>query len=259
MFEVRNGNFAYNEDRQILQDISFKIDENEILSILGANGVGKTTLIKCMLGLQKWHSGESLFQNENLANKKDIWKQIGYVPQRKHSSFNYTVKEMITLGRTAHLGLFSLPNENDKKIVDDVMEMIGVTRFKDKLCSRISGGELQMVLIGRALALQPKLLILDEPESNLDFRNQRIVLNLIKNLKSDFNISSILNTHFPEHAMAISDSVLLLRRELKPIFGKTEDILTEENLRETFDINVYIRKVGIDTGDYSCVIAGELL
>lgn len=259
MFEVKNGSFSYDKDNTILDNINFKIEQNQILSVLGPNGVGKTTLIRCMLNLQKWSTGETLFNGEILSENRQIWKQIGYVPQRKQQSFAYSVKEMIMLGRTAHLGLFSLPNENDMEIVEEVMEMIGVSKFADKLCSKISGGELQLVLIGRALALKPSLLILDEPESNLDFKNQRVVLDLVKNLKSEFNISSILNTHFPEHAMDISDKVLLLKRNQQTVFGETTAILTEENLRETFDVNVYIRTVEIETGDYTCVIPGDLI
>lgn len=258
MFQVENGCFSYKSKgespKEILKDISFQVDEKEILSILGPNGVGKTTLIRCMLGLQPWSQGTTLFYEKNLKSAGDSWKQIGYVPQRKHMSFSYSVKEMITLGRTAHLGLFSLPSEKDKKIVEDVMDMVGVRSFADSLCSRISGGQLQMVLIGRALALQPKLLILDEPESNLDFKNQIIVLDLIKNLKTEHGISSILNTHFPEHAMDISDKVLLLGKNQVPVFGGTAEVLTEDLLRQTFDVKVFIREVEIDTGTYTCIV-----
>lgn len=260
IFEVKNGSYSYNSERKILNDISFCIKDNEVLSVLGPNGVGKTTLIKCMLGLLPWKSGISQFNGINCTqNNNDIWKNIGYVPQRKQTGFTYTVQEMITLGRTAHLGLFSLPSSKDKEIVSEVMKMVGVDKYKHKLCSRISGGELQMVLIGRALALQPQLLILDEPESNLDFKNQRLVLNLIKSLKSDFNISSILNTHFPEHAMELSDSILLLPRNSTPIFGKANEVMTESNLKNVFGIHVYKREVQIKDETYTCIVPGQIV
>ncbi len=261
IFEVKNGNYAYSDGVSVLNNVSFKIEDNEVLSVLGPNGVGKTTLIKCMLGLLPWQGGSSSFNGVSCqnSNSKILWKQIGYVPQRKQMGFSYTVKEMVTLGRTAHLGMFALPGSHDKEIVRNVMDMVGVTHIKNKLCSQISGGELQMVLIARALALQPQLLILDEPESNLDFRNQRIVLDLIKSLKSEFNISSILNTHFPDHAMELSDSVLLLPKNAAPTFGKVNEVMIEENLKRTFDVNVYIREIDIDNGKYTCIVPGEIV
>ncbi len=124
------------------------------------------------------------------------------------------------------MGMFALPASRDKEIVKSVLDLVGITHIKIKLCSHISDGELQMVLIARALALKPQLLILDEPESNLDFRNQLIVLVLIKNLKNEFNISSILNTHFPYHAMELSDSVLLLPKNAAPTFGNVKEVKT---------------------------------
>lgn len=261
IFEVNNASYSYNKERKILDHVTFSVKENEVLSVLGPNGVGKTTLIKCMLGLLQWDEGTSSFNGKPCsgAGNKDIWKHIGYVPQRKQSGFTYTVEEMITLGRTAHLGMFSLPTEKDKEIVNEVMKMVGIEHYRSKLCSRISGGELQMVLIGRALALQPKLLILDEPESNLDFKNQRLILNLIKDLKKEFHISSILNTHFPEHAMELSDSILLLQRNAPTIFGNVKEVMTEENLQNIFSVNVYMRKVMLEQTPYTCIIPGALI
>lgn len=128
---------------------------------------------------------------------RKIWRKVGYVPQRKQAGFAYTVGEMVLLGRSAHLGLLSMPGERDRAIAADAMKKTGTTHLAHKLCSRISGGELQMVLVARALASQPELLVLDEPESNLDFRNQRVVLDLIRQLCREQGISSILNTHYP--------------------------------------------------------------
>ena len=114
-----------------------------------------------------------------------------------------------------------------------------------------------MVLVARALASQPELLVLDEPESNLDFRNQRVVLDLIRQLCREQGISSILNTHYPEHAIELSDSVLLLRREGSAVFGEAHEVMTEENLQGAFGVQVYIRTVPLENRSYTCVIPGS--
>lgn len=255
-FMVENGCFRYGKGPEILRDISFSIGERQILSVLGPNGVGKTTLIQCMLGLLPWSSGQSRLDGVPCTGRQ-LWKKIGYVPQKKQSGFAYTVEEMVLLGRSAHLGLFSQPGEADKAVAQHAMELTGTTSFAGKLCSRISGGELQMVLIARALAAEPKLLILDEPESNLDFKNQRIVLDLIRELCQKEGISSILNTHYPEHAVELSHRLLLLRRGKASLFGRPEEIVTEENLEATFGLKVYIRPVLLEQAPYTCIIPGK--
>lgn len=255
-FEVKHGKFAYSKDRQILSDINFFIEEQEVLSILGSNGVGKTTLLRCMLGLLKWTDGETCIDGKNIRNMKhnEIWQKIGYVPQAKMSTFAYTVEEMVLLGRNSHLKLLEQPNAEDKKIADECLKQIGMERLRGKLCSKISGGELQMVLIARALASQPKLLILDEPESNLDFKNQLIVLNTIKNLCKEQGISSIVNTHYPEHAISISDKAMLLYRDGSSVFGAADKVIEEEKLKKAFDVNVKIKKFQICEEDFTCVL-----
>lgn len=182
IFTVKDGCFGYANGRQILNHIHFEVQDKEILSILGSNGVGKTTLLKCTLGLLNWKSGETQIDGKSLRTMKhaDIWKSIGYVPQAKLSAFSYTTEEMVLLGRNSHLKMLEQPGKRDREIAEKCMDRIGIGHLKGKLCSRISGGELQMVLIARALTAQPRLLILDEPESNLDFKNQLIVLETIK-------------------------------------------------------------------------------
>lgn len=256
IFTVKDGCFGYANGRQILNYINFEVQEREILSILGSNGVGKTTLLKCTLGLLNWKSGETLIDGKSLRGMKhtEIWRHIGYVPQAKLSAFSYTVEEMVLLGRNSHLKMLEQPGRKDREIASDCIDRIGIGHLKGKLCSKLSGGELQMVLIARALTAEPKLLILDEPESNLDFKNQLIVLETIKNLRDEDGISSIVNTHYPEHAISISDKALILNRDGSSVSGPAHSSIIEENLEKAFGVNVKIKNFYHREKKYTCVL-----
>lgn len=243
IFEVRNGFFGYGKEN-ILNDVSFSLEEGEVLSVLGPNGVGKTTMLKCMMGLLNWCKGSSYLNGENIQDisMKELWKTIAYVPQAKNSAFSFTALEMVTLGRNAHLSIFKQPGEKEEKMALQAMKDVGIEYLKNKQCSQMSGGELQMVLIARALIAEPQLLVLDEPESNLDFKNQLIVLETISRLAKEKNISAIVNTHYPEHALKIADKALVLQKSGKTVFGKAADVITAETMIEAFDVQVYINR-----------------
>ena len=256
IFEVRNGSFSYETGKVNLKDVSLTLSEPDVLSILGANGAGKTTLLKCMLGLLRWSSGASYIDGTDIrkVRAKEFWKKVGYVPQAKLTSFVYTVGEMTVLGRNSHLNELAMPGAKDMQIVDESLKLVGIAHLKDKLCSRISGGEYQLVMIARALATQPSILVLDEPESNLDFKNQRIVLSTISTLCKERNISAIINTHYPEHALDISQKSLLLMPDKSAVFGDTAEVMNEANLEHAFDVSVHIHKFCLGRKDYACIL-----
>ncbi|MDR1137574.1 MAG: ABC transporter ATP-binding protein, partial [Synergistaceae bacterium] len=201
IFSVERASFSYPRGRRILKDINFGIRPGQILSVLGPNGAGKTTLLKCMMGLLKWGEGASAIDGIPIdrINYRELWKKIAYVPQAKYSALSFTAEEMVVIGRNAHLGTFGQPGADDYRYAAQALDEVGAGRLKDKLCGEISGGELQMVLIARALAAHPSMLVLDEPESNLDFKNQLIILETIERLARERNISCVFNTHYPAH------------------------------------------------------------
>lgn len=263
IFSVQNGCFSYTKKKKfsekkeipLLNNINLTITDGEILSILGANGAGKTTLVKCLLGLLQWDEGESLLDYRNIKeySQKDFWSQAAYVPQAKLNSFVYTVEEMVLLGRSPRLGPLEQPKQIDFEIAGECLDTLGIYPLKDKLCSEISGGEYQLTLIARALACQPKLLILDEPEANLDFHNQSIVMNAIENLRNRQNISFIINTHFPEHAISCSDKSIVLLPEGRYLFGDTDETVTEKVLSEAFNINLHMEKINYNSRTHTCI------
>lgn len=254
-FEVRNGSFGY-KSKTILNDINFTVNDGEVMSILGSNGVGKTTLLKCMMGLLKWNSGTSYIDGKNISEYKsrEFWQKIAYVPQAKGAAFGYSAIDMVTLGRSAHLGTFSQPKAEDREAAEQAMKDMGITYLRDKLCTEMSGGELQMVLIARALTISPSMLVLDEPESNLDFKNQLIILETIRDLSKKRGISAVVNTHYPEHALKISDKALILNRDGTNIFGDASGIINEENMKRSFSVQVFIDTFRHMGNEYKSVV-----
>lgn len=244
ILEVKHGYFGYTKDNMILKDLSFILGEKEIMTILGINGIGKTTMLKCMTGILQWTQGQTLINGTAMGTSREAQKQypIGYVPQAHSLPFPYTVREVVTMGRARHIGVCSVPSRYDKEMVDKAMTEIGVDSIQDKLCTQLSGGQLQLVFIARALAGEPKVLVLDEPESHLDFKNQFKILHLIKMLVKERGISCIMNTHYPEHALRLSDTTLLLGKQ-SYLFGKTQEIITEQRVKEYFDIEAKILSI----------------
>ena len=229
---VSHGFFRYADDHPVLQDIDFSLDCSSILSILGRNGAGKTTLLKCLLGFERWNSGATLIDGVDIRNMatRTFWSRIGYVAQAKNTTLSFTVQDMVVLGRSVRLGAFAKPGKKDWQKVQESLELVGIAHLAQARCDQISGGQYQLALVARALAGDPQLLVLDEPESNLDYKNQLQVLKVLHQLKTELGIGAVINTHFPSHAIELSDSALIMMPDCKTIFGSAKKVINEENL-----------------------------
>ena len=258
---VMGGAFSYRKDAPLLQDVCFDVGAGEVLAILGPNGVGKTTLVKCLLGFLPWQSGETTLDGKPLREYRGraLWRRVAYVPQARQPAFSYRAEDMVLLGRSPYLGDLSLPGKKDRELALEAMELAGVTHLIGKSCDQLSGGELQLVLIARALAAQPDHLVLDEPESGLDFRNQLVVLDLIQRLSREKDLTVVLNTHYPDHALRTADKALLLFGGGTYQFGRTSAILTEEHLRALFGVDIAVWNERVKEKDYAAVIPLEIL
>lgn len=235
--------------KTILRDLSLSVDSGETLCILGPNGVGKTTLFKTLLGFLGLHGGRVAIDGENVGgwSRKRFAKVIGYVPQAHVPPFPFSVFDVVLMGRTAHMGLLDSPAKADRRIAGEALETLGIASLGRRIYTEISGGERQMVLIARALAQQPRFLIMDEPTSHLDFGNQVRVLEKVNHLAS-LGIGIVMTSHSPDHAFLCSTRVVLLQRHGGFKTGTAEEVVTEENMRATYGVNVRLSSFLDETG-----------
>ncbi|QKF60911.1 ABC transporter ATP-binding protein [Campylobacter curvus] len=237
VLKVENLSFSYGK-KEIFKNLSLSLESGETLGILGRNGIGKSTLLKIILGLLKIQSGQIFIDNQNLQtlSNKTRAKLVGYVPQSENIAFSFKVRDLILMGINANIGIFARPSKEDEKIVEKVTDIVGVREFLDLNVDELSGGMTQLVLIARSLVLSPKILIMDEPTSYLDVFHQDAILSLIKRLNFEFKTCVIFTSHHPDHTLAVADKTLLLNGTSGFNFGITRQILTDENLTELFGI-----------------------
>lgn len=223
--------------RAIIKNLNTTIKDQEIIALLGANGCGKTTLLKSILGLVKVKSGKITIDGkpQSQLKREEIAKIIGYVPQAQNSHFAFTVEEVVLMGRTAHLRWSATPKKNDLEIAYSALEKLGIAHLLHSSITTLSGGERQLVLIARAIAQQPCCLIMDEPTASLDYGNQLRVLEQIKQLRAS-GITIIMTTHQPEHALSIADRLLLLHQGELIADGSPEMTLTTANLAQIYNL-----------------------
>lgn len=182
--KVNSISFGYSEDKKVIKDISFNFSDSEVLCILGANGTGKSTLLKCIIGEEK-ANGEILIDNKNISNynTRQLAQKFAYIPQNIESIFSFRVIDVVLMGRTAYIDYFGVPDNSDISFAMEKMNFLGISYLKEKLFNEISGGERQLVMIAAAMTQDPELMIFDEPTAHLDFGNSYKFLDLIKKLQ----------------------------------------------------------------------------
>jgi iron complex transport system ATP-binding protein len=247
--EVQEISCGY-DGSPVLTELSFAVHTGETVSILGPNGVGKTTLFKALLGFIKLDQGAICLDGQSVAgwSRSRLAKLIGYVPQSHTPPFPFTVLEVVMMGRTAHLGLFSSPSKADARQAAQVLEQLGISYLEQRNYTEISGGERQMVLIARAMTQEPQFLIMDEPTAHLDYGNQIRVLQQVNALSSQ-GLGVIMTTHNPDHAFRCPGQAVLLQRDRPAVSGPTERIVTEDNLRSAYGVEVRIVSLELGMGN----------
>ena len=224
----------------IVSGISLDIAEG-VTCLLGPNGAGKTTLFKSMLGLVPHMSGSIRLLDRPLAawRRKELARTIGYVPQAHAALFPFSVLEVVLMGRTPHLAAYQNPSRRDEDIARQSLARLGLLGLATRAYTELSGGERQLVLIARALAQQPEILIMDEPTASLDYGNQMRVLDQVRRL-ADEGMTIVLSTHHPDHALRIGDAVALVFNGSLYAYGRPSEVLTAAMMRSVYDVDVVI-------------------
>jgi iron complex transport system ATP-binding protein len=211
----------------VLEDYSLSVGPGEVLAILGANGVGKTTLLNCMVGLRRPSTGTVLCHG-----------RIGYVPQLFHATFAFSVLDIVLMGRARHIGLFGAPRARDYQVARKYLELMHVDSLAERPFNELSGGQRQLVMIAQALASECEIMILDEPCSALDYKNQSIVIDSLRRLNADMGLTIVFTTHAPQHGLEVATHVLLMQDRSRYRHGTVEDVLTAENLSDLYDVAI---------------------
>ena len=240
IFDVKNLNFSV-DDQNILSNISLEIFKAEYIAIIGPNGGGKTTLIRMLLGLEQPTSGEIKLYGKKLKDFKK-WDKIGFVPQRASlvdTSFPATVEDIVNMGRVSKRKLFSLRSQKDKEVVEDAMKKMMVYDLKDRLIGNLSGGQRQRVMCARALASNPEILILDEPNTGVDVVSQHRFYELLRKLNKEDKITIVFVTH---DIGVIADDIarLFTVNEKIQICNDPKKAITCEDMSELYGIDAHL-------------------
>jgi iron complex transport system ATP-binding protein len=240
--------------RTIGRDVSFSLGSGEVMCVLGPNGGGKTTLFRTVLGLLEKHSGSITLEGRPIESlsRTEIARLIGYVPQGHSGYFAYTVRDFVLMGRTAHLGIFSSPSKKDFDVADRALASLGMAHLAGRPITEVSGGERQLALVARALAQEPRLLVLDEPTANLDFGNQVRVLERIAAL-AHTGISILFSSHDPDHAFLCAQRALLLAEGRALEIGAPRDVIRADTLQRLYGVSVEV--LPLAGGGHTCLPA----
>lgn len=243
LLTVQDLAFSYSGDmaRAVFREVSFAVSPGEVFCLLGPNGTGKSTLLKCISNVLQGWNGSVLAEGRRIQgmNVSEAARIIGYVPQNQVSSFPFLVKDIVVMGRAPHLNVFSTPAARDTSIALAAMEAVGVSSLAERPCTTLSGGEWQLTLIARALAQEPKIMILDEPTSHLDMGNQMKILGVVQRL-AEKGMAVIMASHFPDHAFLTATEVAILNHGRMTVRGKPEEVLDDATMKETYGIDVRV-------------------
>ncbi|MCY2926737.1 MAG: ABC transporter ATP-binding protein [Planctomycetota bacterium] len=232
--------YSYRPGEPVLRDVSFTAAAGELVCLLGPNGSGKSTLLRCLLGLLTPAAGEVLLDGKKLADysARGLARMLGYVPQFPRSAFEFTVEQIVLMGRLAHLGVLGLAGKADRTVAHLAMQMTHTLELAGRSLSELSGGEAQRVMIARALAQQPALMLLDEPTSHLDLRNQLLIHQMMQRLAHDWQMAVVCVSHDINLAAQFADRILLLRSGEILADGPPAAVIRADVLSAVYDVRI---------------------
>lgn len=241
--EVKNLCFSYGP-REILHDLSFTIPDGTLVNVLGPNGVGKSTLFRCILGLNPNFLGTILVNGKDLKHLsiRERAREISYIPQSHAAVYDYEVVDVVLMATGNDLKMLSSPGPAQLKRAHEALDRIGIGHLAHRAYTQISGGEQQLVLIARAIAQNAQTIIMDEPTSALDYGNTVRVLSCVRQLARE-GLSIVQSTHNPDHAFLYSDKTMVLNQGHIQAFGSPHDVITSELISELYGIEVDVNSL----------------
>ena len=237
---VENLVFSYGK-HSVLKGINLNIETGEFISILGSNGVGKSTLFKCMLGLNSSYTGNVYINQKNIRDMtvKEIASNIAYIPQHTVPAFNYSVEDIVLMGTTAQMHALSTPKDAEIEACHSALKKVGIENLRSRCFHLLSGGEKQLAVIARALAQNAPIIMLDEPTASLDFANQMLVLKQMRKL-ADEGYTIIQTTHNPEHSYMFSDKIAAIKDGKIMICASPDEVMHEDIISKLYGLEVKI-------------------
>lgn len=241
--KIKDLSFSYGKHK-VLDNISFSAETGSLLAVLGPNGVGKSTLFQCMLGLLTNYSGTITVNGEDTRkiSIQDMARQVAYIPQSHSPVFNFSVFDIVLMGTTSQVSMVCNPGREQVELAVSALERLGISHLKDRGYAKISGGERQLVLIARALAQNAKILVMDEPTSSLDYGNQIRILTHIRNLTAE-GYTVIQSTHNPDQTFMFADRVLALLKGQIVKQGKPGDVISEDMIKTLYGVEVEVQSL----------------
>ncbi len=247
---VEEVSMAYGSSK-ILDTISLTIGKGSVVTMVGPNGCGKTTLLKIINNLLKPDRGRVFVEGRevNSMPAHRLARIMGYVPQGHRISFPFKVRDVVMTGRMPYIPAFSSPKREDLERTEQALALTGISGLADQPYTQISGGERQLVMIARAMAQQPSVLLLDEPTSYLDFKNQILTLKMITEISRSRKVTVIMTLHDPNHALMFSDEVVLLRKLNGSRAGNViasgppQEVMTPKNIKAAYGVEVELVEV----------------
>jgi len=240
VIEARDVHFAYRPAQPVLSGASLQGPAGRLVCVLGPNGSGKTTLLRCLLGQLKPQSGMLLLDGRELSgySPKGLARMVAYVPQFPRSAFSFTAGEIVLMGRYAHTGVMGLTKSHDLAVAREAMKMTHTLELARRTLEELSGGEAQCVMIARALAQQPSVMLLDEPTSHLDVRNQLMIYRMQRRLADDWGMAVICVSHDVNLAARFADELVLMRDGKVLAAGKSQDVIRADVLERAYDVKI---------------------
>ena len=236
---IRDAAFSYDGKTDVFSGLNDTISSDEIFCILGPNGIGKSTLLKAILNLHKLKSGSICLDGKNVTAYRpaELARVLAYIPQTYSLAFPYKVLDMVLMGRMPYLNSMARPTPEDYEKCGRAIEILGLRDLADRPCTQLSGGQLQLVMLARAIAQEAEFIILDEPTSHLDYGKQMVTLEMIREMKAR-GVGIIMTTHDPDHAFMVCDKAAVMAKGHFIAVGKPDDVVTEENLRTAYGVDV---------------------